>query len=213
MPRIQDTAYPRLKSVLTAHDLNTAFTPTPDELLLARRLTKGPAAQLGFLVLLKLYQRLGRAMPLAETPRPIIDHIARIAVLPSAALVPDAYDHSGTQQRHLAAIRQHLRVQPSGAAARHAMIAALAEAAATKYERCDQCHERYLGSLSRRRSNQYIGDAPPVEVALLPVVKREQAHQARGRPQGWSCIGSRQLEHARTGCPGSHVTRTSTSPS
>jgi Domain of unknown function (DUF4158) len=54
MPRLQDTAYPRLKSVLTARDLNTAFTPTPDELLLARRLTKGAAAQLGFLVLLKL---------------------------------------------------------------------------------------------------------------------------------------------------------------
>jgi len=55
MPRLQDTAYPRLKSALTARDLNTAFTPTPDELLLARRMAKGAAAQLGFLVLLKLY--------------------------------------------------------------------------------------------------------------------------------------------------------------
>src|SRR5262249_28694427 len=134
MPRLQDTAYPRLKSVLTARDLNTAFTPTPDELLLARRLTKGPAAQLGFLMLLKLYQRLGRAMPLAEAPRPIIEHVARVAALPSAALVPDAYDHSGTQQRHLTAIRQYLQVQPYGAVGRHTMIAALAEAAATKYE-------------------------------------------------------------------------------
>jgi Domain of unknown function (DUF4158) len=134
MPRLQDTAYPRLKSVLSARDLNTAFTPTPDELLLARRLTKGSAAQLGFLVLLKLYQRLGRAMSLAEAPQAIIEHVARVAVLPSAALAPDAYDHSGTQQRHLAAIRQHLQVQPYGAAGRHAMIAALADAAATKYE-------------------------------------------------------------------------------
>jgi hypothetical protein len=40
----------------------------------------------------------------------------------------------GTQQRHLAAIRQYLPVQPCGAPGRHAMIAALAEAAATKYE-------------------------------------------------------------------------------
>jgi hypothetical protein len=54
MPRLQDTAYPRLKSVLTARDLHTAFTPTPDELFLARRITKGAAAELGFLVLLKL---------------------------------------------------------------------------------------------------------------------------------------------------------------
>ncbi len=69
VPRLQDTAYPRLKSGLTARDLAAAFTPTPDELVLARQTTKGPAAQLGFLVLLKLYQRLGRAMPLAEAPQ------------------------------------------------------------------------------------------------------------------------------------------------
>jgi hypothetical protein len=105
MPRLVDTAYPRLKSVPTARDLNAAFTPTPDELLLARQTARGAAAQLGFLVLLKLYQRLGRAMPLAEAPRMIIDHVARVAALPAAALVTDAYDHSGTQQRHLAAIR------------------------------------------------------------------------------------------------------------
>ena len=74
-------------------------------LLLARQTARGAAAQLGFLVLLKLYQRLGRAMPLAEAPRMIIDHVARVAALPAAALVTDAYDHSGTQQRHLAAIR------------------------------------------------------------------------------------------------------------
>jgi hypothetical protein len=40
----------------------------------------------------------------------------------------------GTPQRHLAAIRQYLQVQPYGAAGRHAMIAALADAATTKYE-------------------------------------------------------------------------------
>jgi len=134
MPRLQDTAYPRLKSVLTARDLNTAFTPTSDELLLARQMAKGAAAQLGFLVLLKLFQCLGRPMLLVEVPRVIIDHVARIAALPSAALVPGAYDRSGTQQRHLAVIRQYLQVQPYGAGGRHAMITALAEAAATKYE-------------------------------------------------------------------------------
>ena len=49
MPRLQDTAYPRLKSVLSARDLAAAFAPTPDELVLARRVAKGPAALLGFL--------------------------------------------------------------------------------------------------------------------------------------------------------------------
>jgi hypothetical protein len=134
MPRLQDTAYPRLKSMLTARDLNAAFTPTPEELLLARRTTKGAAAQLGFLLQLKLYQRLGRAMPLAEAPRAIIDHVAKVAGVAAATLVPESYDRSGTQQRHLAAIREYLRVQPYGPAARHAMIHALAEAATTKHE-------------------------------------------------------------------------------
>jgi hypothetical protein len=134
MPRLQDTAYPRLKSVLSAHDLNAAFTPTNDELLLAHRLAKGSAAQLGFLVLLKLYQRLGRAMPLNEAPRSMVEHIAKIAGVAATALVLEAYDHSGTQQRHLAAIREYLHVRPYGPAARHAMIGALAEAASTKHE-------------------------------------------------------------------------------
>jgi SAM-dependent methyltransferase len=44
MPRLQDTAYPRLKSVLGARDLNVAFTPTSDELLLARRTARGAGA-------------------------------------------------------------------------------------------------------------------------------------------------------------------------
>jgi TnpA family transposase len=134
MPRLQDTAYPRLKSSLTVRDLNAAFTPTPDELLLARRIARGAAAQLGFLVLLKLYQRLGRPMPLADAPRAIIEHVANAVGVSQAALVADAYDHSGTQQRHVAAIREHLRVLPYGPAARHAMIAALADAVSTKHE-------------------------------------------------------------------------------
>jgi hypothetical protein len=47
MPRLQDTAYPRVKSVMTGHDLAAVYTPTEPELLLARRTAKGPAAQLG----------------------------------------------------------------------------------------------------------------------------------------------------------------------
>ena len=134
MPHLQDTAYPRLKSALSARDLSAAFSPTADELHLARRTAKGAAAQLGFLVSLKLYQRLGRPTPLAEAPPAIIQHVAKTAGIPVAALVTEAYDHSGTQQRHLAAIREHLHVRPSGPAARHAMIRAVAEAASTKHE-------------------------------------------------------------------------------
>jgi pimeloyl-ACP methyl ester carboxylesterase len=134
MPRLQDTAYPRLKSVLTARDLAAAFTPTADELVLARRTANGPAAQLGFLVLLKLFQRLGRPVPLADASRPVVEHIARAASIVAASLTLEGYDRSGTRRRHLVVIRDYLGVQPYGRAAQHAMIRALAEAASTKYE-------------------------------------------------------------------------------
>jgi hypothetical protein len=73
-------------------------------------------------VLLKLYQRLGRAMALAEAPQSIVEHVARTAGIPAASLVVEAYDRSGTQQRHLAAIRDYLEVRPYGPAARRVMI-------------------------------------------------------------------------------------------
>src|SRR5438128_427091 len=84
MPRLQDTAYPRLKSVMTDRDLAAVYTPTEPELLLARRTAKGPAAQLGFLILLKLFQRLGRPVPLADAPRSVVEHIARGVGVPAA---------------------------------------------------------------------------------------------------------------------------------
>ncbi len=134
MPRSQDTAYPRLKSVLTARDLAVVYTPTPAELLLARQTANGPAAQLGFLVLLKLFQRLGRPVPLTDAPRSIVEHVARAVGIPATALDSAAYDRSGTRRRHLVVIRDSLGVQPYGPTARRAMIRALAEAANTKHE-------------------------------------------------------------------------------
>jgi hypothetical protein len=134
MPRLQDTAYPRLKSVLSASDLTAAFTPTADELVLARRAARGPVAQLGFLVLLKLFQRLGRPVQVSDAPRSLLEHIAHVAGLRGVSLVVEGYDRSGTRRRHLVTIRDHLNVQPYGPAARHAMVRALGETATTKHE-------------------------------------------------------------------------------
>jgi hypothetical protein len=44
-------------------------------------------------------------MPLTEASPAIIEHIASVAEFPSPAQVMDACDHSGTQQRHVEAIR------------------------------------------------------------------------------------------------------------
>lgn len=62
MTLIEHTAYPRLKRTLTLKELDQIYTPTPAEIFLAHRTAKGPVATLGFLVHLKVFQRLGYAV-------------------------------------------------------------------------------------------------------------------------------------------------------
>ena len=66
-------------------------------------------------MLLKLYQRLGRALPLTEAPRSIVEHIAKIAGVPATSLVPEAYDHwapSSAIWRPFASICTCVRMAP-----------------------------------------------------------------------------------------------------
>ena len=63
MPTLQETAYPRLKSHVSARDLAAIYTPTADELALAAQATRGAVAYLGFLILFKTFQRLGYFVP------------------------------------------------------------------------------------------------------------------------------------------------------
>lgn len=59
MTALHETAYPRLKSQPTPEDLVTVYTPNQEELELVRSQTRQPTARLGFMVLLKTFQRLG----------------------------------------------------------------------------------------------------------------------------------------------------------
>jgi len=61
MALIERTAYPRFTARTSASELRRLCTPTLRELDLARRATcGGETQQLGFLVMLKGFQRLGR---------------------------------------------------------------------------------------------------------------------------------------------------------
>src|SRR5436853_7876087 len=101
MTAIERTAYPRFKRILTAKDLTEVYTPTPQERFLAHRSTKGSVAELGFLVLLKTYQRLGSFIPISEVPSSIIEHIAKL-VAPALHISDLAnYDTNGTRTRHV----------------------------------------------------------------------------------------------------------------
>ena len=59
MPSASDTAYPRLKNNPSVKELQDLYTPNDAELLFAQGRTRRPEHQLGLLLLLKTFQRLG----------------------------------------------------------------------------------------------------------------------------------------------------------
>jgi hypothetical protein len=99
---IEHTAYPRLKRTLTAKELDQIYTPTPAELFLAHRTAKGPVATLGFLIHLKVFQRLGYAVATSEIPVSIIEYIAVCATIPLSSRDLAGYDDSGTRRPRVA---------------------------------------------------------------------------------------------------------------
>ena len=137
MTAIERTAYPRFKRSLTAKDLAEVYTPTPGEHFLALRSTKGSVAELGFLVLLKTYQRLGRFIPLGEVPAPIIEHIAKLIDPHLDVSDLDDYDSSGTRQRHIPLMRAVQKLKPYGPTARTCLLKAMVQAARTKEDLAD----------------------------------------------------------------------------
>ena len=118
MTSIEHTAYPRLQRILTPKELDQIYTPTPAELFLAHRSAKGPVATLGFLIHLKVFQRLGYAVATSDIPVSIIEYIAACAQIPLSPRDLAGYDDSGTRRRHLPLIREALDLQPYGPPAR-----------------------------------------------------------------------------------------------
>lgn len=71
--RYTDTAYPVLNSRFSAKTLRETYTPTLEELALISRFHK-PMLKIGFLLHLKLYQRLGYVMALDQVPKALVRH-------------------------------------------------------------------------------------------------------------------------------------------
>jgi hypothetical protein len=66
---IEQTAYPRFKRLITAHELHLFFSPTRDELQWAADATDGDEHLLALLLMLKSYQRMGRGCRSRSTAR------------------------------------------------------------------------------------------------------------------------------------------------
>lgn len=113
MTTVQETAYPRLKADPTPKDLASVYTPIEAELAFVRTMASNPRTQFTALLHLKLFQRLGYFVPLAEVPEPIVRHIKNAVSYRRAFTTAQrkAHDISGTRRQQLQAIRRLLEVR------------------------------------------------------------------------------------------------------
>src|SRR3954447_24997660 len=137
MPAAHETAYPRLKENVTPADLAKIYTPTAEELALAMSTSNRRGARLGFLVLLKTFQRLGYFVLLCDVPQAIVQHVARCLGVDSQPGDLHGYDGSGTRRRHIPIIRAFLNIQPFNSEARALVATVVRGAALTKDDLAD----------------------------------------------------------------------------
>ncbi len=137
MPTKAETAYPRLKNYVTSRELTEIYTPTEQELTLASQYTKKGATKLGFLVLLKTFQRLGYFVSVDAVPTTIIKHIIKCAQLSLSPSSLTSYEQSKTRKRHIALIREFLGIKSYGVSARKILVTSMFQAARTKNDLAD----------------------------------------------------------------------------
>ena len=137
MPTVAETAYPRLKNQIREKELTEIYTPTREELNLASQQTRKGVTKLGFLVLLKTFQRLGYFVAPTTIPNVIVKHIANCSALACPSDVLKSYDTSGTRWRHIIIIREYLSINPYQAEARRLIVQSMAKAARTKNDLAD----------------------------------------------------------------------------
>jgi hypothetical protein len=95
MTAIHETAYPRIRSNLNDPELQELYTPRVDDLLFVRRVTKSSVTELGLVLLLKSFQRLGYFPNFDALPPRLIhqmrEHLVHARWLQSLNTVPQAW--------------------------------------------------------------------------------------------------------------------------
>ena len=132
MTAIHETAYPRIRSTVTQKELNTIYTPTEKELLFVSKHTYNSVSKHGFLVLLKVFQRLGYFPSITQIPNQIIRHIAENSGL--KRFLPDIrkYDKVGSRWKHKDLIRDYFAIKPFDDSGDEVMARAMHEATRSK---------------------------------------------------------------------------------
>jgi TnpA family transposase len=126
--------YPRMPEPLTESDLAGLFTVSPQEDHWARTVArKGPSLAV-LLTHLKVFQHVGRFLPIAELPAAAVSFVVAQARLEMP--LDFGYDRR-TLYRHHRAIREFLGITPWGAKARAIASGAIATAAEARVDPAD----------------------------------------------------------------------------
>jgi hypothetical protein len=124
MALIERTAYPSFGPVPSPKELAEFYTPTSEEARFAEGSSRGRDSMLGFLVMLKGFQRLGYF----PSPEAVVSHVrSRLGLGPEAPAVPPPRSRACYRE----AIRGHLGVRAYGDRARRTATEAAAGAALT----------------------------------------------------------------------------------
>ena len=137
MVAIHETAYPRFKSNLTSKELREVFTLSTEErdLLNQKTKIKNAVSRLGFALLLKCYQYLGRPIQVDDINTAVKKHMAEqlsIDVNQDLSCYPKT-----TRQRHIGIIRGYLNINLNKRARRQLMKKTALDTAATKENLAD----------------------------------------------------------------------------
>ena len=132
-----DTAYPRFKSRLSQTELERFYTPSDTERVFCNSTARSSTTRLGFVLLLKTYQRLGYFVASNQVPNAIIEHIAATIGEHCDQSNLRQYDISQARRKHLSAVRNFLTVKPFSDDGKALMRQTFIEAALTKEDVID----------------------------------------------------------------------------
>ena len=126
--------YPKLAQRLTAADLHRIFGPTYKERQWAPTVARSPSSQVALLVQLRIFQTVGRFLPMKDVPASGIEHVAQKLGVECETRV--VYAHA-TLYRHQAAVLEYLGVTSWGDQARELAISTMTKVAKARTDPAD----------------------------------------------------------------------------
>jgi len=126
--------YPTLAQRLTPADVHQLFSPSYEERRWAPTIARTPSSQVALLVQLKIFQSVGRFLPVEQIPEAAIEHVARaLGVDEEIRLL---YTDS-TLYRHQSSVLERLHITAWGAADRELVRYTMSDIAQTRTDPAD----------------------------------------------------------------------------